>query len=65
MRIGRKIMLARREAGLTQTHLADKCGLTQVSVSQIENGRTDTGILTLYRIATALEIKLSDLFSGL
>jgi transcriptional regulator with XRE-family HTH domain len=58
-------MLARRGAGLTQTHLADKSGLTQVSISQIENGRADAGISTLHRIATALDLKLSQLLEGI
>lgn len=57
-------MLARRKAGLTQTHLADKSGLTQVSVSQIENGRAEAGICTLHKIAAALDLKLSELLAG-
>lgn len=57
-------MLARRRAGLTQTHLADKSGLTQVSISQIENGKAEAGICTLANIASALDLKLADLLKG-
>lgn len=43
----------RRRADLTQAELADKTGLTQATISQIEAGKKLPGVKTLIRIAKA------------
>lgn len=65
MTVGERIRQARKEAGLTQKQLADKLGISPVNISQIENGRGKRGpaAATLRKIATALNITVSDLLS--
>jgi DNA-binding XRE family transcriptional regulator len=52
--IGTYIAQLRREAGLTQTQLADKCGMAQPNIARIEAGTYATSIDVLSRIAEAL-----------
>jgi len=55
---------ARQAAGLTQTQLAKKTGLSQSSVSQIENPSRQPRLDTLRRIAGALGCDVSFLIDG-
>lgn len=59
--LGRRIKLLRRRAGMDQEELAYKCGMEFQNISRIENGRQNASILTLARIAKALEIRVKDL----
>ena len=52
------IAKARKEAGLTQKELAEKCGIKQGNLSRLENGVTDPSIETLETIAESLGKKL-------
>jgi DNA-binding XRE family transcriptional regulator len=52
------IAKARKEAGLTQKELAEKCGIKQGNLSRLENGVTDPSIETLEAIANGLGKKL-------
>jgi XRE family transcriptional regulator, regulator of sulfur utilization len=56
MNEGNSIRLIRKKFGLTQQEMADKCGLSQTSLSQIENGlkRPSTG--TIKKICKALDV---------
>lgn len=60
--IGTKIRRLRKRAGLTQTELALRIGVTQPALSQIEKGRTSPKLDTLADIAEVLdcEIDLAD-----
>jgi transcriptional regulator with XRE-family HTH domain len=40
----------RREQGLTQEQLAEKCGTTKTYISRIENNASDIRLSTLMRI---------------
>jgi transcriptional regulator with XRE-family HTH domain len=51
----------RKESGLTQEQLAEKCGLSQQYLSKLEQGRRNPTIVTLYEIATALGVSQVDL----
>jgi transcriptional regulator with XRE-family HTH domain len=51
--IGGLLERLRREAGLTQTELAERIGTTQSAVSKIESGRTLPGLELLDRVAKA------------
>ena len=53
-RIGQRIAELRKEQNLTQTQLADRCGLQQAHIARIEAGRYSVGLDTLAQIATAL-----------
>jgi len=49
-KIGVMILKLRKENGLTQQQLADKCGTTKTYISRIENDASDIRLSTLMRI---------------
>ncbi|MFD2843436.1 helix-turn-helix domain-containing protein [Paracoccus cavernae] len=53
----------RSERGLTQGDLADMSGLKQSTISKIERGYDGVTLRSLYKIADALEVDLSELFA--
>jgi len=54
--VGRRIAEYRKKAGLTQTELADRCGLTHQCISNIESSRSKLSISTFITIANALNV---------
>lgn len=54
--IGLAIKTARLAAGLSMTALAERSGLSQPYVSQLESGKASPSIATLYRIANSLGV---------
>ncbi len=63
--LGVRLKKIRKERGLTLQALADITQLTAGLLSKIENFRTIPSIMVLLEIARALEIDLSELFSGI
>lgn len=57
-RIGRRIAELRKEQNMTQTQLAERCGIAQAHIARIETGRYSVGLDTLTQIATALDMEL-------
>ncbi len=57
-RIGKQIRAARQEAGLTQTQLAARAGITQTVLSRIESGKGNPTLGLLEDVAAALDAKL-------
>lgn len=55
----RKLRLAK---GLTQEQLANELGIEISQISRIERGVINTSVTTLYAIANALKIDVSQLF---
>lgn len=53
-RIGRRIAEERRNAGITQIELAERCGLAQSHIARVEAGRYSVGFDTLEAIAEAI-----------
>lgn len=53
-KVGENIRKARKDRGLTQKAMADKMGISQQIISQIEKGRHNVSILTIKRIARVL-----------
>ncbi len=51
--IGQKVKQLRLAANLSQKALAERCGLSEFSISQIENGK-NTSVLSLLAILRAL-----------
>ncbi len=51
----------RRDAHLSQLELEAKSGVSQTTISAIENGRVNPGVLTLKKLADALGIPLEKL----
>ncbi len=54
--VGRNAARLRREAGLTQEQLAERCGLSQQYLSKLEQGRRNPTVVTLYEIAQGLGV---------
>lgn len=59
--IGIRVRFARREHKLTQTELATKVGAHQTTISSVETGDADVRLMTLVRIAQALNLDFVDL----
>ena len=55
-----RIRKYRKEAGLTQTELAQRCGLSRVSIASYETGRVVTPYEKIELIAKALNRQLED-----
>lgn len=51
----------REHRGLTVAGLAEKAGITQPYLSQIETGKREGTLATMKKIASALRVKLDDL----
>lgn len=64
-RVGRRIRTLRIASGIPQGTLALMTGLTKSYMSEIESGKKNLTLRTLERIATALEVPISELFRGL
>ena len=61
MTTGERIRAARKKKGWTQSSLADRLGVTHVSIVQWENGTRNPKQDTLVRIADALDIDFTEL----
>ena len=61
LQIGARVKELRAERGLSGRKLAAAADVSQPFLSQLEAGRTSVAIATLYRLATALDVKPSDL----
>ncbi|MDH6515108.1 transcriptional regulator with XRE-family HTH domain [Streptomyces sp. SAI-208] len=62
--VGARIRLARLERGLGLRALAREVGVSASLVSQIETGKSQPSVSTLYAITTALGISVESLFEG-
>lgn len=51
----------RKRKGLTQEVLSGLAAVSRSHLAEIESGRTNANVETLWRIAEALSIRLSDL----
>ena len=64
MKVGENIRKLRKEKGLTQQELADKCGLSKNGLWNYENENREPTIKTLENISKALNVTVNDLISG-
>ncbi|MDK9693673.1 MAG: helix-turn-helix domain-containing protein [Sulfurimonas sp.] len=67
-RIGANVMRVRKEKGLTQLDLALSIGLKSVgliSVAEIYHNKKHFNIEHLYRIATILNVEITDFFKDI
>lgn len=55
--------MRRHELGLTQEGLAEVSGLRQSYVAQVESGKRNISLLNIERLAHALNVPMSALFS--
>lgn len=62
--IGNRIRDRRKELGLTQTDIHEKCGIASGALSQMESGSRTPSALTLYKLSTALNCSTDWLITG-
>jgi len=60
--IGQNIKKIRSRKNITQFKLAALCDFEKASMSRIESGKTNTTVLTLFKISKALDVPISDFF---
>lgn len=59
--VGRNFARLRQQKGFTQERFADVAGVTQQYVSDLERGRRNPTVVTLFHLATALGVSHVDL----
>ena len=59
--VGENCLRIRKERGLTQEELSELSGLTQQYLSDLERGKRNPTIVTIFEIAQALEVSHIDL----
>ena len=62
MAFGRAVKLRRTELGVSQEVLADKAGLARSFVSGVERGKASASIVSVWKLAEALDCLPSDLW---
>src|SRR5947208_4682379 len=60
--LGGRIPAARMSRGLSVRALAGKVGVSASMISQIENGKSQPSVSTLYAITSALGISIQEVF---
>lgn len=60
-KLGKRVAVLRKSAGLTQAKLAELIGVQPEHISRIETGARGTSLETLANIADALEVQLHEL----
>jgi len=56
--VGLNVRSARLEREMSQGALAEKCGFSQQYLSELENGKRNPTIITLFEIAQALGVEV-------
>lgn len=59
--VGKTVRALRKEKGLSQDVLSGLAGIARTHLTMIENGSKQANFETLWRIATALEMRPSEL----
>jgi len=62
IKLGERIRTIRISKNMTQNELAMECDFEKASLSRIESGKSNPTIRTLYKISSALEISMADIF---
>ena len=60
-KLGERIVTLRKQAGLTQTELANLCDQDRQNFYKLEKGKANATILTLLKVAEALNVSLKTL----
>jgi transcriptional regulator with XRE-family HTH domain len=61
--VGERLRAIRKTRRITLRTIAERAGLSESFLSQVERGRTSASISSLQRIASALGVDVSDVFS--
>lgn len=59
---GQVIRALRQSKNISQEQLADLCGLHRTYISDVELGKRNVSLENIDKIATALDMKVSDIF---
>lgn len=59
--VGRNFARLRKAKGFTQEEIAQRSGFSQWYISGLETGRRNPTVITLYELASALEVAVTDL----
>jgi DNA-binding NtrC family response regulator len=62
--IGRQIRDLRKSRGLTLKQMARRTNLSVSLLSQIERAESSASVSSLFKVATALDVRLTELFGG-
>jgi transcriptional regulator with XRE-family HTH domain len=62
--VGSRIRSFRERQGLSLRAVAERCGLSINAISQIERGENSPTVSTLHRLATALNLSITDFFNA-
>jgi len=63
--VGERTRSRRHQMGLTLKQIANRTGLSVSLISQIELGKSAASVLTLYKLSTALGVKMTYFFEGI
>ena len=64
-RFGVQVRAERERLGISQEELADRAGLHRTYLSDVERGERNIGLLNVIKIARALGVSASILFSNI
>lgn len=59
--VGENVRRARLAAGLTQEQFSERCGFSQQYLSDLELGKRNPTIITIYELAQSLGVSYVDL----
>lgn len=62
--LGLRIASLRSERGLTQQQISDSAEISRITLSKIERGLVDVGVLRLIRIAHSIGVGPNELLPG-
>lgn len=62
--VGQRIRELRTAAGLSQEEFARKCGFLKQYANRLEGGQQNLNLRTLAKIASGLDLTLSDVVKG-
>ncbi len=65
VKLGRRIRSLRTAQGVYQADLAEKAGISRITLSRIENGKLEPGFRTVVRLAKALGMSLAEMLDGI
>ena len=61
--VGGNVSRIRKERGLTQEQLSELSGLSQQYISDLERGKRNPTIVTIYELAMAMKVEHLDLLT--
>lgn len=65
IKIGKIIKKARISKGMTQQEVTERAGFYRTFIGLIENGKYSPSVFTVWRIAKAMDMEISDLLKNL